>query len=262
MRLDDHSLSSSLRFGLVLSAGGLRGGAHVGVLRALVRAGLRIDILVGASAGAIVAAYYAAAGLTLDELAADAVDFRGRHLLFHALNIQTRWRFDGALGAHCGIIPERLRQLESARFDRLHHGITRLGIVCHDVRANVARYFATGADHGVALPDVAKASASIPVLFPRVDVLANGERWVLTDGGVSDPVPILFARDLGATHVVVSDTQWFARRAAGDDRRVWIRPRMAATGTLWTERGLSGAVARGEAAVTPDVLASIRRWGG
>ena len=67
---------TDVRIALVLSAGGLRGAAHVGVLRALVREGIPIDVLVGVSAGAVIAAYYAAAGLTLDELADDAVRFR------------------------------------------------------------------------------------------------------------------------------------------------------------------------------------------
>ena len=111
------------RIALVLSAGGLRGAAHVGVLRALVREGIKIDVLVGVSAGAVIAAYYAAAGLTLDDLADDAVRFRGRHLLWHSLNVQLGQRFDAALAPRCGIIPERLRRLEAATFETLHHGI-------------------------------------------------------------------------------------------------------------------------------------------
>ena len=40
----------------------------------------------------------------------------------------------------------------------------------------------------------------------------------------------------------------------------WIRPRMPATGTLWTPRGLSAAVRGGEAAVTHDIVSHVRRW--
>jgi Patatin-like phospholipase len=50
-----------VRIGVVLSAGGLRGAAHAGVLRQLVRHGVPLHAIVGVSAGAIVAAYYAAA---------------------------------------------------------------------------------------------------------------------------------------------------------------------------------------------------------
>jgi len=251
------------RIALVLSAGGLRGAAHVGVLRALVHEGIQIDALVGVSAGAVIAAYYAAAGLTLDELADDAVRFRGRHLLLHSLNVQLGHRFDRALARRCGVIPDRLRRLESATFEALHHGVSALGIGCHDTRSGLPRYFATGATHGIALHEVVKASASIPVLFPAVAVETHGERWMLTDGGVSDPLPIAFARaaPLDATHVIVSDTRWIGTTPRTDDRTVWIRPRMPGTGTLWTQRGLAAAVDCGEKAVTADVVARVRAWG-
>jgi len=250
------------RIAVVLSAGGLRGAAHVGVLRGLVRKGVQIDVLVGVSAGAVIAAYYAGAGLTLDELADDAVCFRGRHLLLHSVNVQLGRRFDRTLAPHCGIIPERLRLLESATFDSLHHGVSALGIGCHDVRTGVPRYFATGASHGVALHEVVKASASIPLLFPSVAVDSGDERWLLTDGGVSDPLPIAFARaaPLSGTHVIVSDTRWIGSTPPTNDHTVWIRPRMLGTGTLWTQRGLATAVRCGENAVTADVLAQVCRW--
>jgi predicted acylesterase/phospholipase RssA len=45
-----------VRIGLVLSGGGLRGAGHLGVLRQLVANGVPIDVIVGSSAGAIVAA--------------------------------------------------------------------------------------------------------------------------------------------------------------------------------------------------------------
>lgn len=56
---------------LALGGGGLRGFAHLGVLRALEEAGLRPDIVVGTSAGAVVGAAYAS-GKTLEELASSA----------------------------------------------------------------------------------------------------------------------------------------------------------------------------------------------
>jgi len=254
--------ASAPRIAVVLSAGGLRGAAHVGVLRGLVRAGVQIDVLVGVSAGAVIAAYYAGTGLTLDELTDDAVCFRGRHLLLHSINVQLGHRFDRTLAPRCGIIPARLRLLESATFDSLHHGVSALGIGCHDVHTGVPRYFATGASHGVALHEVVKASASIPLLFPSVAVDCGDERWLLTDGGVSDPLPIAFARaaPLSATHVIVSDARWIGSTPPTDHRTAWIRPRMPGTGTLWTQRGLAAAVRCGDCAVTADVLARICGW--
>jgi NTE family protein len=252
-----------IRIALVLSAGGLRGAAHVGVLRQLVRQGIPIHAIVGVSAGAVIAAYYAAVGLTLDELIADAESFRGRHLLAYSVNVQSGYRIERRLDSWCGVIPERLRQLDRATFDRLHHGIARIGIVCHDVKARRPRYFATGFEHGVRLADVVRASASIPHLFPATPVVCDGEESWLTDGGVSDSVPIAFARNpaIGATHVIVSDSRWLGGVRPVDAATTWIRPRLARTGTLWSpRRGLVATVRNGEAAVTEETLTRIRGW--
>jgi NTE family protein len=255
--------SSDVRIGLVLSAGGLRGAAHVGVLRRLVDEGIPIHSIVGVSAGAVIAAYYAAVGLTLDELMADAEAFRGRHLLAHSVNVQSGHRIERHLASWCGVIPERLRQLELATFDRLHHNVQRIGIVCHDVKARQPRYFSTGCEQGVNLADVVRASASIPHLFPAMSVVGDRDEFRLTDGGVSDPVPVAFARGpaIGATHIIVSDSRWLGGVPAPDAETAWIRPRMASTGTLWSpRRGLLATVANGEAAVTEDALSRIRGW--
>jgi NTE family protein len=250
------------RVAVVLSAGGLRGAAHIGVLRRLAQHQVPIDAIVGVSAGAVVAAYYTAVGLSLDELVQDARQFRGRHLLAFSLNVQSRRRFEAVLTPWCGVIPDRLQQLESSTFERLHHGVQRLGIVCHDTHARRPRYFTASHNPGPALSDLVRASASIPHLFPPVPVTCDGQQWRLTDGGVSDPVPLSFAREaLGATHVIVSDCRWFGRVPAVDGSTVWIRPRMAHTGLLWSpRRGLLSSIVAGEMAVSDDVLRRIRNW--
>src|SRR5580765_8444467 len=112
-----------VRIGLVLSAGGLRGAAHAGVLRQLVRHGVPLHAIVGVSAGAIVAAYYAAVGMEVDEMIADAALFRGRHLLAQSLSAHCGPRLAPRLRSWCGIIPDRLGQLEAATFETLHHSV-------------------------------------------------------------------------------------------------------------------------------------------
>jgi NTE family protein len=254
----------SVRIGVVLSAGGLRGAAHAGVLRQLVRHGVPLHALVGVSAGAVVAAYYAAVGLDLEEMIADAGGFRGRHLLTHSLSVRCGYRLSQGLRRWCGVIPDRLSQLEAASFERLHHGVRKLGIVCHDLSAGRPRYFGTGLDQGVTLHEAVRASASIPALFPGVSVSHRGETLRLVDGGVSDPVPVAFAGRpaMGATHLIISDCLWTHRvRAVADARVVWIQPRLRSTGTLWSPRqGLLATVRAGEAAVTDEVLRTIMKW--
>ena len=252
------------RVALVLSAGGLRGAAHLGVLRSLVRAGIALDVVVGVSAGAVVAAYYAAVGLTIDELIGDSHVFKGRHLIAHSLGVRSHGWLRPVLEPFAGIIPERLRQLELSDFAALHHGVSAIGIVCHDLTHQRPTYFATGAHGSVRLYDAVAASASVPSLFPAHPITYEGQVCEFTDGGLSDALPIGFARTeaLGATHVIASDC-----RSRGDppERAVdlaYVRPRLQGTTTLRAPRdSLFEAVAAGEAAVTDGTLATIRGWG-
>jgi NTE family protein len=250
----------------VLSGGGLRGASHIGVLQALVAHGVPIDIIAGASAGAVIAAYYAAVGLTIDELIDDAGRFRGRHLFAHCLDVRTGFRFTDSLAKASGVIPSRLEQLESATFDRLHHHVRAIGIVCHDVKTRRPYYFATGADRRVPLGDIVRASASFPVLFPPIPVTCGdtGDSLLLTDGGISDCLPLAFASrpPLSATHLIVSDARLIAlHRLRNTANTIYVRPRLASTGTLWSRSStLTDAVAQGGHAVTDDVLESIHGW--
>jgi len=236
---------SPVRIGLVLSGGGLRGASHVGVLQQLVEHDIPIDVIVGSSAGAIITAYYAAVGLTLSELVRDAENFQGRHLLAHCLNVRLRGRMFRTLSKLSGLIPERLAQLDSATFDRLHHSVRGIGVACHDVLSGRPCFFATGADCGLRLSDAVRASASIPFLFPPIPVKrpSDGTSLLLTDGGISDGLPVAFARraPLAATHLIVLDCRWVAGyRPAGDGRTVYIRPKLPSTGTLWAPASTLG----------------------
>jgi predicted acylesterase/phospholipase RssA len=112
--------------------------------------------------------------------------------------------------------------------------------------------------------DVVRASASIPYLFPPVAVQCDEERLLLTDGGISDCLPIEFARraPLSATHVIVSDCRWLAIGAPdSSERLIYVRPRLFTTGTLWAPSStLLAAVQRGAAAVTDEIVDRARCW--
>ena len=191
-----------MRVGIVLSGGGLRGAAHLGVLRRIVRHHIPVPVMVGVSAGAIIAAYYAAVGLSVHEMIEQAPEFRGRHLVMHGLTLRAHPALKPYLRRFCGIIPQRLAQLELATFERLHHGVERLGIVCHDLCSNQPRYFSTADHQGLALADIARASAAVPGMFPPKTMTIGRDTARLIDGGVSDSLPTGFARSpaMGATH--------------------------------------------------------------
>jgi NTE family protein len=263
-RSDQCDAGATVRLAVVLSGGGLRGAGHIGVLQQLVAHDIPIDIIVGSSAGAIVAAFYAAVGLSFDELVRDAREFRGRHLLAHSLKVRLGHRLDRVLERASGLIPRRLDQLEHATFDRLHHGVRKIGVVCHDLKSGRPRCFSTGCDWGVSVSDVVRASASIPYLFPSIPVQCGDERLLLTDGGISDCLPIAFARrpPLSATHLIVSDCRWLATEAPeSSEHLIYVRPRIFTTGTLWAPSStLLAAVRHGAAAVTEEIVDRARSW--
>jgi NTE family protein len=257
------SVAKRNRIGIILSAGGLRGVAHLGVLRRLVLHRIPMDVMVGVSAGAIIAAYYAAVGLSLEELIQETRTFRGRHVILHGLSLRAPRPLNFLLARFSGAIPRRLRQLDHVHFDQLHHGVQALGIVCHDLITNRPLYFSTGGEHQVTLAEVVKASAAIPGVIPSRAVRRGGQILRLVDGGIADSLPIEFARcaTLAATHLIVSDCRSETPSVAHGDCMVYIRPRLEGVGVLRSpQASLAQAVAEGEAAVTDDILSRIHQW--
>jgi NTE family protein len=250
--------------GMVLSAGGLRGAAHLGVLRRLARHRIPVEVMVGVSAGAIVASYYAAVGLSVNEMIEEAPLFRGRHIVMHGLTLRSYAWLRPYLRKFCGTIPQRLEQLDATSFTSLHHGIRRLGIVCHDIERHQARYFSTLESSGVRLADVARASAAVPGVLPAKTMVIGNDVVRLADGGISDSLPVDFVRSpvMGATHVVVSDCRVSAPGPpSGDDSLIYIRPSLDGIRPLRAPRSaLIDAVWCGEAAVTAEVVDQIRTW--
>jgi predicted acylesterase/phospholipase RssA len=221
-----------------------------------------LDVVVGVSAGAIIAAYYAAVGLTVNEMIEDAPVFRGRHIIMHGVTLRASPALKPFLRRFCGVIPQRLGQLETASFDRLHHGIRQLGIVCHDLARSQTCYFSTSDHHSARLAEVVRASAAMPGVLPSRAMIVAGEAVRLADGGISDSLPMAFARACGATHLIESDCRsTVVATPPLDERVVYIRPELEGIRPLRAPgRALMNAVWRGEAAVTDQVAQQIRRW--
>jgi NTE family protein len=170
----------------VLSGGGSLGAVQVGMLEALRRKGVRPDLLVGTSVGAVNAAYVAGHGFTtasLDGLAAVWTAL-GRHDVF-------RLRPRRALYAVGGFAPslltdDGLRRLLTAhlRFAALEDAQIPMRAVATDLVSG--RGVVIG--EGEALSAV-MASAAIPGLFPPV--VRAGR--TLVDGGLADHAEVLEA---------------------------------------------------------------------
>jgi len=174
-----------LRLGLALGGGAARGFAHIGVIQVLEEAGIRPDLVVGTSAGSLVAALYAS-GKTGSELASVALTLDE--------GVLTDWSFPGR-----GLI----RGEALARFVREQTGGQTieqmkipLGIVATDLDSGAGVLFQRG-DTGAAV----RASSSVPAVFQPVKI---GSREYV-DGGLVAPVPVRFARQMGATLVIAVD---------------------------------------------------------
>ena len=176
---------------LALGSGGTRGFAHVGVIKALEEAGIVPDIVTGSSSGAVVAALYAGgrSARELEEVArgveqGDLVDF---------VLIGKGWVKGEALQDFVN------RMVDDRPIEKLARPFAVVATAAKSGRMVV---FNRG-DTGVAV----RASASVPNLF--IPPIINGEAYV--DGGLSSPVPVKVAREMGADIVIAVDVSWFAQ---------------------------------------------------
>jgi NTE family protein len=175
------------RIGLALGGGAAKGFAHVGVIAVLEEAGLRPDYLVGTSAGSLVAALYAS-GKTSAELQKTAMSMEEATITDWMLPLVGRGVFRGdALGRFVNdAVGGRL--IEDMRIP--------LGVVATDLGSGQAVLFQRG-DTGTAV----RASSAVPAVF--VPVKINGRDYV--DGGLVAPVPVRYARQMGAELVIAVD---------------------------------------------------------
>ena len=175
------------RIGLALGGGAAKGFAHVGVIAVLEEAGLRPDYLVGTSAGSLVAALYAS-GKSSAELQKTAMSMEEATIADWMLPLVGRGVFRGdALGR---FVNESVggRLIEDMRIP--------LGVVATDLGSGQAVLFQRG-DTGTAV----RASSAVPAVF--VPVKINGRDYV--DGGLVAPVPVRYARQMGAELVIAVD---------------------------------------------------------
>jgi len=176
------------KLGLVLGSGGARGSAHVGVLKVLDEHGIKPDVLVGTSMGAEVGGTYAA-GVSVDDMAAI---WRSTHFGTVVKNFLPTIPWSGWCSGR-----EKLRFLR-----RLVGDITIEELPM--TYAAVATDLESGLPHPITKGSLARAiraSISVPGLLTPVWI----DGHLLIDGGVSDPVPVNVARQLGAEVVIAVD---------------------------------------------------------
>lgn len=173
------------RIGLALGGGAARGFAHIGVIQVLEEAGIKPDLVVGTSAGSLVAVLYAA-GRSGAELASLAINMDESAL--------TDWSFPGRGVIRGEALARYVRQQVGGR--NIEHFKLPLGIVATDLDSGQPILFRRG-DPGMAV----RASSAVPAVFQPVRI---GEREYV-DGGLVAPVPVQFARQMGAELVLAVD---------------------------------------------------------
>lgn len=176
-----------LRIGLALGGGAARGFAHIGVIQVLEDAGIRPSLVVGTSAGSLVAALYAS-GKTGTQLQQIAETMEEANFADWTLPIFSRGMLRGeALGRYVNL------QVKG----RLMEGLPlALGIVATDLHNGKGVLFQRG-DIATAV----RASSAVPALFQPVHI--GGRDYV--DGGLVSPVPVLYARQMGAELIIAVD---------------------------------------------------------
>jgi len=185
------------RVALILSGGAARGAAHVGVIRALVDAGVPIDFIVGTSMGSLIGGLYAA-GFDAQTLAdvVEAVDPSGAGEL---------------------LLPPRGGFLDATplamMIDALTGGmpLTSTPITFYPMVTDILTNqpsIAPMASLGTAI----QASTAIPVLFAPVE----HEGTYYYDGAIWLPIPVALARQLGAAYLITSTADRDVPYAPGD----------------------------------------------
>jgi NTE family protein len=173
------------RLGLALGGGAARGFAHIGVIQVLEEQGIKVDLVAGTSAGSLVAALYAAGK-------------NGREMATLAEGMDEGAITDWAFPTRGLIRGEALaRYVRDKTGNRLIEQMAMpLGIVATDLSDGSAILFRSG-DTGAAV----RASSSVPAVFQPVKI---GTREYV-DGGLVAPVPVRFARQMGAELVIAVD---------------------------------------------------------
>ena len=172
--------------GLALGAGAARGFAHIGVIKALEAQGIRPDIVVGSSAGSVIAALFAS-GATGNDLNRLALSLDEATIADWGLPFAGRF---GGLIKGDALQNMINREVQNKSIEQMR---IPLGVVATELQSGKGVLFRTG-NTGLAV----RASCSVPGVFQPAVI--SGKEYV--DGGLVAPVPVSYARQMGATLVI------------------------------------------------------------
>ncbi len=201
--------------GLALGGGGTRGLAHLGVLEALQKNDIAVDLIVGTSMGALVGGTYAQ-NPDINNLLPKAIKYlKTRENIEKSTALRVMNSSGGRISRWASSLMKYYFLARNARDHSLLKGenlekVTRtllrdelieeakipFAAVAVDITSGKVKTF-----HRGPIRQAIKASIAIPGIFPPVEV----GKHLLVDGGVSSLVPVEEARNLGADKVIAVD---------------------------------------------------------
>ncbi|MBY9065478.1 patatin-like phospholipase family protein [Hyphomonas sp. WL0036] len=204
------------KIALVLSGGGALGLSHVGAIQELEAMGIRPDIVVGTSMGAVIGGLYAA-GLSSAELetVVEQANWSGvfnpaperDKLTYRQKQQQADFPGTASLGVSgaglllpTGAVSDQALMKELRRFTPAKMAVNDFDDLVIPFRA-VATDIATGEAVVISsgeLPMAMRASMSVPGVFPAFEL----DDKLLVDGGLAANIPVSVAREMGADIVI------------------------------------------------------------
>lgn len=205
------------KIGLTLSGGGAKGLAHIGILKAIDSAGLKIDYITGTSMGSIVGGLYAlgysgadiekmARSLEWDILLSNKTSLRAMIMEEkeeygkYALELQLTDK--GGFKLPTGVLEGEEMWLKLNEMFAPAYNISdfnQMPIPFRCIGTEVSTGAAVVLDHGN-LVSAIRASMAIPSVFTAVDI----DGCTLVDGGIVRNFPVQDVRDMGADFVIGS----------------------------------------------------------
>lgn len=178
-------MGSPGHLGLALGGGGVRGGAHIGLLKVLDREGIRVGAIAGTSAGGIVGGLYAAGlpGSEIEEFLLSCAPTRVLEADASGWSLLSTRRFIHLIQKRVGDV----------RIEDLPRPFAAVAV---DLRSGSEVILSSGS-----LAAAIQATIAVPGLLCPVEQ----EKCLLVDGGVLNNVPVDVVRRLGAGRVIAVD---------------------------------------------------------
>lgn len=211
--------AKDLKVGLVLSGGGAKGLAHIGVLKVLDEAGVRVDYIGGTSMGAIIGALYAS-GYTGKQIDSLAMSFDFEKLMQDELPRRSKSIYQKENTEKYALtLPVKNKELAlplavskgqnvanllSKLMEHVHtvSDFSKLPIPFYCIATNLETGKAEVLEKGY-LPEAVRASGAFPTLLDPVNI--DGK--LLTDGGVVDNFPVDIMLQKGVDVIIGVDVQ-------------------------------------------------------